>query len=98
MLNHDVLDDSVRVDLVLVGDGIAHQFIEARRLKTERFEIKGRAAAFPSSSFEGLDELCSDASTAIRRLYPELLQLAALAPPATHSAANYTALLRAREA
>ena len=65
MLDHDVLDDAERIDLVLVGDGVAQQFIQARRLKTERFEIKGRTAVFPSSSFEGLDELCSDASTAI---------------------------------
>jgi hypothetical protein len=73
MLNHDVLDDAVRIDLVLVGDGVAQQFIEVRCLKTKRLEIEGRTAVFPSSSFEGLDELCSDASTAIRSLYPELL-------------------------
>ena len=65
MFDHDVLDDAVRIDLVLVGDGVAQQFIKARRLETERVEIEGRAAVFPSSSFEGLDQLCSDASTAI---------------------------------
>ena len=65
MLNHDVLDDAVRVDLVLVGDGVAQQTIQMRRLETERLEIEGRTAVFPSSSFEGLNQLCCDASTAI---------------------------------
>ena len=65
MLNHDVLDDAVRVDLVLVGDGVTQQFIPLRRLKIEGLEIKGRTSVLPSSSFEGLDELCADASTAI---------------------------------
>ena len=65
MLDHDVLDEAVRVNLMLGGDGVSQQFIEVRRLETERLEIEGRTAVFPSSSFEGLDELCSDASTAI---------------------------------
>ena len=65
MLDHDVLDDAVRVDLVLVGDDVAQQFIDVRRLETERLEVEGRTAVFPSSSFEGLNKLCCDASTAI---------------------------------
>jgi hypothetical protein len=65
MLNHDVLDDAVRIHLVLVGDALAQQFIQPRRLETERLEVEGRPAVLPSSSFEGLDQLSCDASTAI---------------------------------
>ena len=65
MLNHNVLDDAVRVDLVLVGDGVAQQFVQVRRLKIECLEIEGRTAVLHSSSFEGFDELCADASTPI---------------------------------
>ena len=53
------------VDLVLVGNGVTQQFIQVWCLKTECLEIKGRAAVLPSSRFEGLDQLCSDAPTAI---------------------------------
>ena len=57
MFDHDVLDDAVRIDLVLVGDCVAQQFIQARRLESERLKIKGRTAVLPSSIFEGLDRV-----------------------------------------
>jgi hypothetical protein len=34
MLDRKVLDDAVRTDLVLVGDGVAPRFVQTRRLKT----------------------------------------------------------------
>ena len=63
MLDHDVLDDAVRVNFVLVGGSVAQQFIQARRLKIEYLEIKSRTAVLPSWGFEGLAELCCDALT-----------------------------------
>jgi hypothetical protein len=65
ILNHHVLHYVDRIHLVNVVEYLSQQFIHLRRLEKERLEIKGRAAVFPSSTFEGLDELRSDASTAI---------------------------------
>ena len=53
-LYHQVLDDVVWIHRVLVGHGVAHRFIQAGRLETERLEVEGRTAVLSSSSFEGL--------------------------------------------
>ena len=68
-----VLDDPVRIHLVLVGDGVAQRFIQVRRLETERLEVERRTAVLSSSSFEGLDEVVFRCLDGERKPLPELL-------------------------
>ena len=88
----------MRIHLVLVGDGVAQRFIQVRCLETERLEVEGRTAVLSSSSFEGLDEVAFRYLDGDMKPLPKVALTSALAPPTTHSAANYTASLRAREA
>ncbi len=45
MAHQEILDDSVRIDCVLVGDLVAKSPIQARGLKVERFQVDGVATS-----------------------------------------------------
>ena len=61
LLDHDVLDDAVRIDLVLVGHGVAQRLVQSRSLEVKRFEVEARTAVFSRVGLERLDEVGSNA-------------------------------------
>lgn len=98
MLGHEVSDDAVRVDPVLVGHFIAERLVETRRLEVEGFQIEAKAAMIPGSRFERANERGPDALVACLRRDPKLLEFTALTPPTTYGATDDLAIFISGEA
>lgn len=87
----------MRVALALVFNLVAEREVQRWCLEAESLEVEGVAAPSQSVRLKLLDQLRSDSAAAMRRCYPELLQLATEAPPATDSTTYDTAILGASE-
>jgi hypothetical protein len=96
--DHEVSDDAVRVDLVLVGYLIAKRLVEPWCLEAEGFQVEAAAAVLSGPSLERANETGSSAPVTRLGLDPKLLEFTALAPPTTYCTADDLASFISREA
>lgn len=88
----------MRVYIDLVGDLVTEFVVEVGRLETEGLKVEADAATFARAGLESADERGANALGTVFRMNPKLLQLAALAPAATHDAPDDMSLSISRKA
>jgi len=80
--DHEVSDDAVRVDLVLVGHLVAKRLVEPWCLEAEGFQVEAEAAVLSGPTLERANETGSSAPVTRLGLDPKLLEFTALATSA----------------
>ncbi len=88
-LHHQVFDDIVRIDAVLVRTDVTKCAVEVWRLKVECFQVDVSAAMSLRMGLKGANQGSSNSLATVLRCNPKLLQFATAPPASAYCSANH---------